>query len=415
MNNKTIILICCIFYINFAYSQMLPNNNLFHFPDNKGNNYLLNTQYISQSNSFSYPFIHNLIQNKYITNQIKDYNPYKNKILAQYEWLNEAHYYHQPDSLFGSDNTGIHLSTSYKQWFSLMTNKDLIKMILYGNKLYAGKKINFNSSKFYYLNFYSLTFGLFKNYWYSSFLLKAIFDINFHVFKEVQYLNIPQGSIFTAEDGTYIDVFLNGLYQASKQYNPGLSFNMGLKWNHLEKQTCISFQIYQLGFTRLNTNSQYARIDTTIRFEGIEIQNILNQQTFQSGLLNNDSLVNYYKSFIDTNFSYLKLPEIMRASFSKKWKHKIFKESFAAITFVFHTEQSIPELCLSQTLALRSNLDINTGTILFGFSTFNPFISICYRNSNKWEIQLFYSNPLSYINKKYHYNNSLQLFFKKAF
>ncbi len=414
MNIKNIILLGFLFIINFVESQILHVNKPFNFPDSTGNILIINTQYISQSNSFSYPFIHHFIRNKYISEQVKDNNPFKDNVLAQYEWLNSIHFYHLPDSIFGTDNTGIHFSTSYKQWFSLLSKSDLIKMILYGNKPFAGKEINFNSTKLNYFNFFSLTFGLFKNYFQKSFLLKAIFDVNFHIFKDIQYFNIPKGSIFTDKDGTYIDVFLNGTYQASKQYNPGLSFNMGLQWKHFDSKTTFSFQVYQLGYCKLNKKSNYARIDTNICFEGFEIQNVLIQPTFQSGLFSSDSLAKYYKSFLDTNYSYLRLPEIMRFYLSKKWQSNILRESYLAITYVHNSGQSIPEFSLSQCINLKRNVHINFGTSFFGFSHFNPFLSINYMHKKNLEIHLFYSNPLSYLSKKYPFHNGIQLLVKKV-
>lgn len=415
MKYITIIYLVCLFYIQLAKSQVLPTNNLFNCLTDSGSCLMINTQYTSQSNSFSYPFIHHLLRNKYITKEIKDYNPYKKNILALYEWLNEIDYYIKPDSLFGTDNTGLHFSTKYQQLFTLSSQKDLIKMMLYGNKPFAGKEVKIDPSKFYYLNFYNFTFGIFKNYKHNTFLFKALFDVNFHLFKEIQYLNIHKGSIFTADDGTFIDLALKGTYQASNRYNPGLSFNMGLQWNHFNSQTTISFNVYQLGFCKLGNRSQFARIDTTIRFEGLEIQNILTQPTLQSGLLSNDSLINYYKTFIDTHTSYLRIPEIIRISANKKWKHRILTESSVGISYIYHTGQTIPETYFLQSIAIKPNLHISLGASLFGFSFINKLLFVSYRSSKKWEVNLYYSNPLSYIHKRYPYNNSIQVLFKKAF
>lgn len=402
-----------IFFILLAtnvFSQVLPYNDFFSSSDSASYTFKLNSEYSIQSNSLSKTFVQQIQRNQYLSKSIKESNPLKNHFLALYEWLNELHAYTMPDSLFGMDNLGLHFSLNHRLFSTISTQKDLIGMVMFGNKPYAGKEISFDASKMYYLNFSTASIGVYKTLQNNpSFSMKALFDINLHLFNEVQYVSIPEGYIFTADDGTYIDAYVKGLYQASKQYQPGLSFNTVFKLAVKPIAMDFTFSSHQLGFVRLGNRSQYARIDTSITFEGVEVQNILSTPTLSNGLLQNDSLKKFYQSFIDSTVNFLRLPEIFRFSVSKRWNHKTFKQSDIGCMYIFHSGLKIPEIYVGQHFVANNQLRFIVGSTFGGFSYFNPFILANYQLRSKWNIQAYFSNPLIFALKNYPYNLSLQL------
>ncbi len=392
-----------------VFSQVLPYNDFFSPSDSDSYFFMLNSQYSIQSNSLSKTFIKQLQKNEYLSISTKESNPIKNHFLALYEWFNELHAYLKPDSLFGMDNLGLHVNFNHRLFSTISTRKDLIKMLMFGNKSYAGKKISFDVSKMYYLNYSTASIGVYKTLQNNpSFSIKALFDINMHIFNEVQYLSIPEGYIFTADDGMYINTYVKGLYQASKQYQPGLSFNTALKLTIKPIAMDFAFSSYQLGFIRLGKRSQYARIDTSLTFEGLEVQNILSTPTLSNGLLQNDSLKQFYLSFIDSAVNYLRLPEIFRFSISKQWNHNTFMKTDIGCMYIFNSGLKIPEIHVGQHLVVNNQLRFIVGSTFAGFSNFNPFIRVNYQLLSKWNILAYFSNPLIFAIKNYPYHLSFQ-------
>ncbi len=406
------LIITNLFFSIHSFSQTLPINTQFHFSDSTQSTIYLSTQYVTQSNSLSQSFINAVKSSNYLSSKVKDSNPYHNPFSALYEWLTEVNYYTQPDSLFGTEQLGIHARIAYHQLFQLSTQAELIKLLLYGNKPFAGKKIAFSQSQFHYHNYATTSLGFYKNYEFDRIKLKAIFDINIHIFKEIQTVNINNGNIFTSEDGDYIDVSLKGTYQSSRSYNPGLSFNMGLELTHTSSQTCFAFQTSQLGFVRLNSASNYARIDTTLHFQGIEIQNILTYPTLSSGLLSNDSLTKYYQSFIDTTFSYSRIPEIIHLSYSKTWKHFRWAKLSAGIIYFTGFKKQFPMFYIMESMKVKKHFVVATGVQFLGFGFIHPYFIGEY-NKNQWSVIMYLSDPFSYIFSKYPANTSLNIGIKR--
>lgn len=405
---KYLVILNILLSINI-FSQVLPYNDLFSPSDSNSYFFRLNSQYSVQSNSLSKTFVEKIQKNEYLSKSIKESNPFKKHFLALYEWLNELHAYFKPDSLFGMDNLGLHFCLNHRLFSTISTKNDLLRMLMFGNKPFAGKEISFDASKMYYLNFSTASMGVYKTLQNNpSFSMKALFDINLHLFNEVQYVSIPEGYIFTADDGTYIEASVKGLYQASKQYQPGLSFNTVLKLTIKPVALDFTFSSHQLGFVRLGKHSQYARIDTSLTFEGLDVQNIFSTPTLSNGLLQNDSLKKFYQSFIDSTVNYLRLPEIFRFSISKRWNHNTFAKTDVGCMYIFHSGLRIPEIHIGQHFVINNQLRFIFGSSFAGFSNFNPFIMANYQLQSKWNILAYFSNPLIFTIKNYPYHLSLQ-------
>lgn len=411
-----------IFFLTILFITLKINaqNNweqtsLLEFTDSANYSVCFNSLYTSKSNAFNKKFIQTVNQSGYLSDNIKKSNPIKAYNYMFYNLNEEFSFYHMPDSLFGMNKTGYHISLSYKQLFTSAFKGDLYNIIAFGNKMFAGKEADFSQSLFQFFDYGTLSCGLYKIFEDENSITKAIFDFNLHAFKDIQYLYISNGSIYTADDGSYINLKLRGNYQgkSDKAFNiHGISFNAGVSLYNKSSHTQFLFQVKQLGVAFLNNKSYHATIDTAVKYEGIQIENIINNPQYNSGFLSNDSISLLYNNNMDTSSSVILLPETMLFSISHLFKHRIFSDINFGLSYHFHTKQKSPEVFISQSIKINSKFKLAIGSSIGGYTSLSPIINAYFKlNKNMLFIQV--SNPLSYILNEYAFNTTILFSFKR--
>lgn len=393
------------------------NNSLLESPDSTGYSVCVKSLFTTATNGFNKNFILAVKKSNFLSDDLKKSNPVKSYNYIYYN-LNEAiSFYRMCDSLFGMEKMGYHFGISYQQLFTSAFNKDLYNLIAFGNKNYAGKEANLSQSLFQYFDYGTLSVGLFKVFEDENTLTKAIFDLNMHAFKDIQYIFIPNASLYTADDGSYINLKLRGKYQA-KNNNlnfdvPGISFNAGISLYNKQTHTQFLFFVKQLGVAFLNKNSYHASLDTMVRYDGIQIDNIISNPQYNSGILSNDSISALYNKYLDTSSSVLSLPETMLFSINQVFDHKTFSDINVGLSYQFHTKQKSPEFFVSQSIIINTKLKFAIGSTFGGYTSISPFLNAEFRFNKSTILFMHLSNPLSYIMKDYPYNTTLLLSFKR--
>ncbi|GAB4459949.1 MAG: hypothetical protein Fur0028_13430 [Bacteroidales bacterium] len=392
------------------------NNSLLDSPDSTGYSVCVNSFFTTATNGFNKNFIHAVKQSNYLSDEIKKSNPIKAYNYIYYNLNEEISFYRMNDSLFGMEKMGYHFGISYQQLFTSAFNKDLYNLIAFGNKNYAGKEANLSQSLFQYYDFGTLTVGLFKVFEDENTLTKAIFDFNLHAFKDVQYLYIPNASLFTADDGSYINLKLRGKYQAkneNRNFNlPGISFNAGISLYNKSSKTRFSFLIKQLGVVFLNEKSYHATIDTMVHYEGIQIENIISNPQYNSGMLSNDSISAIYNHHLDTSSSVLSLPETIAFSINQVFDNKIFGDLNIGVSYPFRTKLKSPDFFISQSIKVNPKLKFAIGSTVGGYTPISPFLNAAFIFNKSAIIFMHLANPLSYLVKDHPYNTTIMLSIK---
>ncbi|NSW46083.1 MAG: hypothetical protein HPY79_09755 [Bacteroidales bacterium] len=391
-------------------------NSLIETTDTIGYSVCFNSLYTTQTNGFNKKFIQAVNQSQYLSDDLKTSNPLKAYNYLFYNLNEEISFYHMPDSLLSMEKTGYHVGISYKQLFTSAFNNDLFNIIAFGNKMFAGKDADLSQSLFQYYDYGTLSLGLYKVFEDENTITKAIFDFNVHAFKDIQYLYIPNASLYTADDGSYINFKLRGTYQAKNNHSfdtPGISFNAGISLYNKSSHTLFSFQVKQLGVAFLINQSYHATIDTMVHYEGIQIDNIISNPQYNAGILSNDSLSQLYNNHMDTNSSVLTLPETMMFSIHHLFEHKIFSDLQLGLSYQFHTKQKSPEFFISQSIKINSKIKFAIGSSYGGYNSLSPFIYAEFRFNTHNILHFNFANPLSYLIKDYPYNTTLFLSFRR--
>lgn len=414
MKNTRFTIFILLIY-NFTHAQ---NNYLLlsNCPDSVGSYISFNSNYSLQTNSLSCNLINAIKRSEYLSDDLKKSSSIKNYNYVNYNLKEELSYSYMPVTLFEMQNTGLHVGISYEQWFIGSFNKDLYNLIAFGNKEFIGKEADLSKSLFQYFNYGTFSFGAFKIFNSNSVITKALVGINFHAFKDFQYIYLSSASIYTTDDGSYINLKAKGAYKAksnNKSFNvAGISFNTAINFTNKESFTNFTFQLEQLGAAFLNQKSYYATIDTSITYSGVEINQIFNNPQYHIGILSNDSISYLYEKYLDTTAFTSLLPLKIKLAFSKKFRNKILDELECGLSYYFRTKQKIPELYISQSFKTSKFLSASLGISYGGFIDFSMYLGLKV-HLNKIEFDFSLGNLINYINKSSPSNTNILCGIKK--
>mgnify|MGYP006124161143 FL=1 len=269
-------------------------NNFFN-PDTSYSQLIQNSFGGVASTGIPQNFINKFIFTGFIDQYLKDEasNNLLDENLFGGEFNTNINLYLKPGSLTRNWFWGIGFGTKIEG--NLNFTKNLFNLIFNGNKPYAGQVLNLNNTSFESLSYsyLELTLGKADNapqgmnsYWID---LGLIFGHDFTSF------NVPIASLFTAENGSYLDIIIKGgemIYSDATNLENGIGGKLNLNYSYKSERTTLFVQAKNIGGVSWNAVKSY-EIDTTLRFDGVDVSNIFE---FSDSVLNRvtniDSLVN---------------------------------------------------------------------------------------------------------------------------
>ena len=279
---KNILLICLGFLCLMAEAQDLdkmPPRRKIEFAGN----------YSVTSTAINSNFFKSIYTGKFIDTDLK--NSAQNK-LGAYNLMGAdvdaaALYFHKI-----APRTFFYAGVGYNIDLGVQFTDDLFNLAFFGNKEYVGKTADLQGAQVKYMQSQSVQFGFSKE-WKDSLKVKHRMDLGMSLIKgENMYdLTINSGSVFTEQIGEYVDITIKGDMYQSDTNNFGLdAFNglgAGLNFKYeIKKDTAyrILFEVKNVGYMYWNSNTIHNEMDTTLRFEGIEIDNIfaIQDSTFEN-------------------------------------------------------------------------------------------------------------------------------------
>lgn len=186
-----------------------------------------------------------------------------------------------------------------KQYVNAAFSKDLMSLLLFGNKNYAGKSAALNDVSINSLQYQKYGLGLTFNAVDS--VAKLGLALSFLNGNNATSLNIKKGSLYTSEDGSYIDLLADYDYAQSDTsqtklgtmngygFSADLFFEAPFKTSYGKSK--IGIQVKDIGFIKWNTRSITSQKDTAYHFEGYRIDNIFQLQQSSLGNNNQDSII----------------------------------------------------------------------------------------------------------------------------
>ena len=335
------------------------------------------------SNSINNKFASTIFNSGYISNDLKGTNHLKGKNILGTDLNSETYITHMPDSLWGLSNFGYRIGLTHKQLRSVAFSDDLYNLIFYGNKQFAGDFANFENTKFRSIDYQKLELGIIKKYNDNETKVDIYFGLNILKGQQIQALNIYKGSLFTAEDGSYIDLNTKISYLSSDQSNKqitdfnglGLSCDAFFSVEDIKSKLTFTFASQDLGYISWAKKSYFTGVDTSIYFDGIQITNILNVAQENLHGMSKDSLMNILNENNDTVPFKVTIPEKLSFEVKKEWSGFI-NSACLGLCYIFDAGQPIPQFYALQTAQISKWLNIGLIENYGGFSGFNAGLFI---------------------------------------
>lgn len=181
------------------------------------------------------------------------------------------------DSLFGRSNWMPRISLAYTGAMGMRFAKDAYSVAFFGNGPFEGSTAHLAPGKLFATTYQSFSMGVEDRNNGSYVELSVVNGQNFNA------ASVSKADLYTALDGRYLDLDLHGTYHrsdtAAMSYSLGLGAAINLAWCRTLQlfgaSAKISLGVTDLGFIRWNGSTLSISKDSTIRYEGIEVQDIL--------------------------------------------------------------------------------------------------------------------------------------------
>ncbi|MEO7081403.1 MAG: DUF5723 family protein, partial [Flavobacteriales bacterium] len=197
------------------------------------------------------------------------------------------------DSLFGRSSLRPRFSLGYRNFLGMRFASDAFAVSFFGNAAFEGSTAHIGPSSFEQIDYQTFSFGV-EDRRTGSFLEVGV--VNGRALNSGQ---IHTADLYTAMDGRYLELELDGNYHRSDTGNTGFSNGIGavlsMQWRKplqlFRSSGALSIAVTDLGFIAWNPNSLSVTKDSTIRYEGFEVTGILdlddlilNESTLQDSL-----------------------------------------------------------------------------------------------------------------------------------
>lgn len=255
------------------------------------------------SSSVSNHFINSFLNTAYIDNTDKQHmyaSLDKNNRFGA-EISEELRFQYIHDTLGKCRNFGFSAGIFNVYHVDMNLPNDLIRLMFSGNKIFEGQKADLSNTSFQFLQFQEFRLGVVKQHISKKAVHTFGLGLGFVNGTKLRTIKIDEASIYTAEGGDYIDIAAN--YKAnisdtsSNTFFPGTgmgaSLNLSYKFEGSQGNTFF-MELSDLGKIFWNKNTSSPAKDTTIHFEGVQVDDILNIEGTIFGNANTDSLSEKY-------------------------------------------------------------------------------------------------------------------------
>ena len=251
----------------------------------------------------------------------------------------EAGYRYGAGICFKKKSHWLGLELSDESISVIQYRKDLFNLMFYGNSQYEGDTAyltgsGLNNQDFHRVRFiYSAIAGSDDSVWQINISLSYL--QGYHV----NSLNAGRSYLYTAPLGEYLSLHSQMVFQTNDTSSisafatNGNGVSADLSISFVARKSKIFFSVNNAGFMHWNQNSLLYVVDTSVQFDGFEVNNFLHQPGIKLGNLNSDSIfsylgINYSKCAFNLN-----LP--LRLTFI--WQHHIICDKLsvdAGFTFI---------------------------------------------------------------------------------
>ncbi|TAH41600.1 MAG: hypothetical protein EYC69_08165 [Bacteroidetes bacterium] len=260
-----------------------PGTELFNIGPGYNQVYSLYTDYSFASGTVTNQFANEYFRSGFITNEMKDEvskNLFHRNTLGA-EFNASITIAQKLDTLFGSFSGISFIRISNKAHIHAKFENDLFEMYFRGNKNYAGKKAELGPFKLKSYTYQQLTYGIERSSERKNKHIIWSTAVSLNIGQKYSGYDSQSSSLYTAPDGSFLDVNLDLRLRSSdsSQSKPGSFNGYGFSIDGMviirdEKQNAWSISASNLGYIQWTKESAEVPIDSSFRFEGIDVTDI---------------------------------------------------------------------------------------------------------------------------------------------
>lgn len=190
--------------------------------------------------------------------------------------LNYGLYYrHLPDSVTSGWGWGVNIGAVIHA--NAKFSKDAYDLAMFGNAQFANETAEMSGLAFNFYDYKKFGAAVIKDFALKTGHFRAALGINFLLAQRHTSASFDEASLFTQEYGEYLDLALNGVvkrngisdgrYFASNGY--GVSADLLLQL--VRPKHTLSLELADVGSVFMSSAGKMVSLDTTSRFEGLEL------------------------------------------------------------------------------------------------------------------------------------------------
>ncbi len=418
MSKSIFVILFTILTINGVFSQINDVNSYsrLHLQYNEYNSIVgFNADIYTGSNSLKNTFVNSFLTNSFITDELKQANNLHDKNYFGFKNQLNIYYSTLKDTLWNIANMGYKISVNSYSFQNMQFSRDFYNIAMFGNKMYEGKTANISGLDINYLTFQSVEFGLFKRFKEPTNGYHTLYlGLSFIKGQDYKYMYLNNANMFTANDGEFIDLEIKGSYFGSDSVASnfatvaGLGASLNFYWAYEDVKHNARFEISftELGLVSWYDNPLNYNADTTIRFEGVEVNNVLNSTNTTYNNISKDSVINTVFSQKDNTTFNKALPKQFNISYTKIMLDRKY-ELKLGVGYIFNANQFMPALYANNKFVLDPNFNISLLIAYGGYSNFNLGLGTNFRIKKRFVGYVGTTNILGFILPEKTYSQAL--------
>lgn len=268
-------------FLNLA--QEVNHTNRFVFQDTTRNLLSVSGNFLINSNSLTNALLSTAMRGGKITNEIKSHNLNRIKKENRFGYLieNKINYSRKLKS-----NQLLAL-VEYREvdFGHALFSDDFFKLVMYGNKPYAGVELELNDFEFTRRNYQVLSLGLGKSIDSNLYVSARVGLVHGSSFQTIQLHN---AKLFTEEDGKYITFsgdYSNASSVSDSRYGGsawGTSLSLAVNKVFEKSGNELRLSVQDLGFAKWQNVSFYDTTNANYKFDGYVIEDVFNAENGNS-------------------------------------------------------------------------------------------------------------------------------------
>ncbi|MBN2173907.1 MAG: hypothetical protein JW731_07240 [Bacteroidales bacterium] len=163
-------------------------------------------------------------------------------------------------------------------------DKDLVQLLLLGNKPFAGQTLEMPATKYYNIYFNQVKGGVGFGFGNDDARHDLLVKVGINSGQNYDYVELNNSSVYTHPEGDFLDITANVINQASDTVWAtvfdinGMGVSTDISYSFLKKENFyLNFSTRNLGLIFWNGNTFSGEIDTTFRFEGLSNDSLNSQ------------------------------------------------------------------------------------------------------------------------------------------